>query len=838
MAEKNIGGDMNSPRYLDEYNPHLDLTVSEHKKRKNDYDWAKYMMDYFMTFDNKSPEDLEKYDERWELHRGSWSKLEKYEEDLSFKYEGQEYGIKGLKMRHFPIINRVSMNILGGIISNPLITMVKDFSPKSKNYRERQKLEFAQNYAYDKLVKPRIQKIQQEFLQEIGEEAVENATPEQQQAIQQELGNRIDSLVPEDLKMAIDTQLSPEERIGQKFLEHFVKEEKVNEKFSLGAEDAVVNAEEYYRINIINGKPRMEVLNSKYVDFGGSEHVEFCEDATYAKYEQYLTPQDVIQKYGKHLVKKDIKELETLFNNFTSGGYNRSQEQWENLSLTEYMADNPAIEDFIRSSGVYTKEGQDKLKYLYAKVGGLGGGNHRNTTYWGIRETYVTWKWLRHMKMVTRVINGKEVEVFKDHHYKKNASKGDIKIKEIMVPQVWHGVTLGETGSDLKIMVEPFPYQYNSLKDPFDVKLPIFGCKFNTHRNNTKNISFIDLGMPFQFEYNSLKRDWEKFRRTNIGKVLLGTVNMIPDNMSPGDFYGMLQNLKLGLVSDKYEGKQGRGLEGLKGVDLSQGQEMLEVLKDMEMVKEDMYEAMYFNKHKLGQGGQYSTATQTQVNVQAVDAQLSKFHDKRRQIKERVLLFALNLTIAAYHDDDDKKAQVLDDMSIAYLETNYEFLSITEWAVHVVDDYKESRRLEQVRMQIQAFIQNGATTKDIIAIMRASSLSELQEIAERIDKKKEEQVNKQRQHESSMIDKQNQYAQKLAEFQQNKEDVRKQAELDASIKRAELSAQQMERAADINQNNIADSTENARAKLSAEERMKQRELEYKRWETLQKLRDK
>jgi len=47
-------------------------------------------------------------------------------------------------------------------------------------------------------------------------------------------------LVPEDLKMAIDTQLSPEERIGQKFLEHFVKEEKVNEKFSLGAEDAVV----------------------------------------------------------------------------------------------------------------------------------------------------------------------------------------------------------------------------------------------------------------------------------------------------------------------------------------------------------------------------------------------------------------------------------------------------------------------------------------------------------------------------------------------------------------------------------------------------------------------
>ena len=78
----------------------------------------------------------------------------------------------------------------------------------------------------------------------------------------------------------------------------------------------------------------------------------------------------------------------------------------------------------------------------------------------------------------------------------------------------------------------------------------------------------------------------------------------------------------------------------------------------------------------------------------------------------------------------------------------------------------------------------------------------------------------------------------MAEFQQNKEDVSKQAELDASIKRAELSAQQMERAADINQNNIADSTENARAKLSAEERMKQRELEYKRWETLQKLRDK
>lgn len=821
--------------YLDYINPNLSLTVSEAHKRKNDYAWAKHLIDYYDGTIAKSPEEMERYDENYELHRGSWSKIEDYEDKLSFKINQKEYGVGGLRLRHFPIINTISMRILGEIVQKPLIPVVRDFSASSKNYRDRYRMQVTQDYLYNKLVKPREDAIRQNFFTRLGIEDPRQLNPEQQQQAEQQVQQMLSQSLPNDLKQSMDSQMSPEEIIFQNFLKHIIKEQKINDKFITGAENSIVTGEEYYRINVINGKPRVEVLNPKYVTWQGSEHTEFVEDGTFVKYEQYLTPQDIIQKYGQHLMSKDIKELERLFIDFGQSDSSNNGSKWKRLEETEVFANYPELQDFVGQ--VNTKEGQEKLALIYSMFSNhnRGGAGMEHISPWGIRECYIAFKWQRWMKLVTREVNGKRVELWKADHYTKNKSKGDLKVERKLVPQVWHGVVLGEAGSSVKINVEPVPWQYNSLKNPFDVKLPIHGRKLNTHMNNTRNVSFIDLGKQYQYEYNSLRRDWEKYRRTNIGKIVLATVDAIPDGMDIGDFYNMLDTVGIGFVDSKYDGSNPMfDMNAFRNFDLSKATDMASVLRDMEYVKNEMYQAMYYNTAKLGQQGQYTTATTAQMNIQAADAQLAKFHDLRRQIKERVLEYTLNVTIAAYAEDDDMKAKVLDDISIAYLESNYEYLSTREYNIFVVDDYRENQKLEFIRQQLQAFIQNGANVEEVVAIAKAESLAEMQEIAERVERRNAENMKAQREQELAVLQNTKKAEFDLVKYQEEMRNLREERKHEVEIARAELLAMQMANANDIDQNKVPDSLQRAMLEIQSKERIKDKELDYKRWETNQK----
>lgn len=812
---------------VDDLNPQLALDVTEAKKTKKDNELAKRMMDYWDSYTTKTPEEYANYDENMELHRGSWTTLEDNEDAINFNVGGTDYGISGLKMRHFGIINRVSTAILGEFVQNPLITMVTSHSSASKNYKDRHRLEIAQQYLHNRLVRPKVQRIQSEFLQQMGIEDPSGIPPEEQQQLQEQMNQRVQSQLPSELMEAAESAVSPEEVIFQKFLALLAREQDMESKFIMGGEYAVTVAEEAYRVNTIHKKPYVEVLNPKYLEYWGSDHVEFIEDKTAAKYDQYLTPQDVIQKYGEELMKKDIKELERLFNQWGTGNTNNRGQTWERLNDTEFLANHPEFEEWIGE--INTREGQDKLALMYAMTSKRRGAGDRNRSDshvpFGIRESYICWKWTRWMKLVTREVNGKRVELWRDDHYTKNSAKGDIKVERHLVPQVWHGITLGEQGSDIKIKVEPVPWQYNSLENPFDVKLPILGRVYNTQQNNQKKVSFIDLGKPYQYEYNSLRRDWEKYRRTNLGKVLLMTANSLPDNMNFGDLYEMLNNLSIGIISDKYEGMNAQlDTNNLRQFDLNKAVDMASVLKDMEYVKNEMYQAMYYNVAKLGMQGQYTTATTSQMNMRAADAMLAKFHNERKQVKERVLQYALDVTLAAYHDNDNVKAKILDDLSIAYFEKNYEYLSTKEYSVFVVDDYREGQKLEFIRQQLQAFIQNGASTTEIIAMAKAESLSEMEKVAERVERRQQQQAQATQQSELKRMQMEQKQEIDLQKWLEERRALRQERENEVRLRMAELNSMQMANANDIDENKVPDSVQKARLEIDAKERMLEKEL--------------
>lgn len=549
------------------------LWVSDAKKQAYDKALAKDFMDYFDMANEIDDGRCGRLQENFELHAGRWKKIETINPAVTITL-GQENVVLGSgKLHHYPIIDRVSKSVVSDLIMRPLIPVIKDNSSKARNHRERIRLERVQSYFYNTVIQPTLAQVTAEYDQTNGITDVVSLPVEAQKQRQFDIERRFRQETPEEIFTYLQRLSTPDEMVAEAILKEGMRYVKAKSKFDTGAENAVITAEEYYRLGIINKMPYMEALNPKWVVWGGSEHTEYVEDGQFAKYVQYLTPEDVITKYSHHLMKADVKRLSNLYSEIPGYSYENKRERSTRgieRRIVDLFADNPELQSDIDPR---TREGQNKLKNLYATL------THSSRDGYGIRECYVTWRWMRKVKFVTRMVNG-ELETFiRDEHYRKDPFAGDLKVIEKAIPQTWHGVKLGE---EFYLDVNAIPYQYNNINDPFDVKLGIYGGKYNTFQNNVRNASLIDLGKPWQYKYNVLMKKMEEHQATDIGKVFLGTTTMIPKGWTWAQWYKSLFLAKTAIVSNHREGINNLDASIFRSIDLSRTVDIENDLRQLE----------------------------------------------------------------------------------------------------------------------------------------------------------------------------------------------------------------------------------------------------------------
>lgn len=791
------------------------LIVSDTKKLANNSALAKDYMDYYDMASGIDAAKIKKIQENYEIHSGRWPEIELITPSLNINIGGENIVLGTGNLNHYPIIDRVSKSVVSDLQIRPIIPIIRDNSSKARNFRERLRLEKVQSFYYNTFIKPRLDQITMEYDMQNGIKDVVSLPIEAQKQRRFDIEQRFKRETPEEVLAIMEKTSTPDELLGQELLKEAMRHTKAKRVLRTGSESAVVTGEEYYRVGIHNDLPYIKWLNAKWVAWGGSEGVINAEDGQFASYTNYLTPEDAVTKHSTLLEGKDLKQIARLFSQVPgTNEYNRSySNDGIQREIVKIFRDNPQLQNEINPR---TLEGQNKLRNLYANLG------HNIREGYGIKETYVTWRWLRKVKFVTRIDSNGNLDTFvRSEHYRKDPLAGDIEVIERAIPQAWEGTKLAD---EFYIGVGPIPYQYSDLDNPFDVKLGIYGGKYSTAQNNVRNNSLIDLAKPWQYRYNVQMKKMEEHQATDLGKIFLGTTTMLPKGWTWSQWYRSVFIAKTAIVSTHKEGINSMDADIFKSIDMSRAVDIGNDIKQLEYLENKIISSMYSSPEKIGNISEYATNQNTQIAIQGVDRQMYSFHERSREIRENVLNALLKVAMFVYKDNESVKSIVLSDFLRAHYEQNFEFGDAGSLSVTLVDDFQESEKLNQMRQLALTFLQNGMTGSQLAALFDAESIPEMRQFLEEVDRKREKQTQEEFQRQESLIEKQRQAAETQLLLQQEFQAAEAERERQVKLRVAEFNASMNENAMDVDRNKINDSLEQAILRIQSDERIKAAEL--------------
>ena len=197
-------------------------------------------------------------------------------------------------------------------------------------------------------------------------------------------------------------------------------------------------------------------------------------------------------------------------------------------------------------------------------------------------------------------------------------------------------------------------------------------------------------------------------------------------------------------------------------------------------------------------------------------------------LKQDMLTSLCNVTISSFKDNEYMKELLLDDLQKAYYELNIEPFSASSIALFLVDDFDEGRKIEGMRQLALSIIQNGGSARDIARIFSSDSMAEIEEVLDRSDKKKQKEVDAQRQHEQELADKQAQMAKMQLELKQQFDQAEADRDRQVKIRLAEINAQFMANANDIDHNKVSDALQKAVLEIQSKEKIHREEMEVEK----------
>ncbi len=781
----------------------IDRQVSYNKKKANDFARQKDLLLFYDTYYDREKEinERQKLQVNYDLYNGRLD-VEMYDDPICFEIEGESIKFDNGAVTHYPLISQIANAMHGEIINRPFRPTAKDTGPLRDTLRSKKWNELIRDYLQSTVVNP----LQEELLQSIPREQLAQLSPEQQQQFQAQLSQEVSARTPKEIMDFMQNDYrTPTERQAQQLLDYLVDTQDIRWKQSEGFKHAIITGEEVYYTGIRHDEPVFEPVNIMYFTCGGSQNTEWVQKKTWARYEQWLTYEDATQKYAEYLKPKHYKYLEGYIEPI--GGTRKDfNEPKHNLTEQRFMYDVSHNSDHYEKKygkvNYKTKEGQYKLGEIYKDVIAKYGGEYgKSPSNYGVREAHIVFRDKRKLRRVTRVVGGKVERFWMDEHYEVRPE--DIKVVDVWVDEIWEGTILG-TGSDpLFINIQPIPYQYKSVFNPFDVDLPYYGKKYNTHMNNTKNISLVDRGkayqMDFDVEMSKLKRDLA----TNIGTVFVMLMGMKPDSWKWQEWLNTMKNSHLLLADPHKHGLNNFDPQIMRSVDLSKVSDIANRIQMLNFFRENLIQSMFFNSSRLGGIGQHATNLNIQTNTGASFNQTEAYFETHRVIVQKALDAYLSRAKIVYKDKPYKTARIFDDVTKADLELSPDFW-YSELGVVVDTSNAELQQIELLKQQMLAFTQNGMSLDGVMELALADSRSDIINIIRResskIEQNRSEELAAQQQANQNAInaDLQKEQQANQLKYTMHQENILSQE------RRAVTSSMTLANANDIDQNNQND----------------------------------
>lgn len=847
--------------YIESY-----LESHKYNRDKERQEYMERMTNHYIDQSKDYAQDLDRMIENYNIKNGRLRR-EDYVQLCTVTGSGEE---SLALVDNYNLINNAISVLKGEELKRPFPFAIASNSQRIRNRIEREKTDMLLKYS------AKIFNIEMEKAKRMMELESQNLSEEEAQEkmeqLEKEFENRYDGI--QDIASIISNYESIaniEEATANKLIKALYKKFDFKKIKNRCFEHLIISGYEFVEIYSNNKYqvPRIAELNPLDVFYSKTNNIEYIEDAQYAGRRSMISPDQAIDKWGEYLDDDKIREIFSYRNTMGYGNDDFVFDGSANNPFKRKRVNDPTRSGYSHTSsrhyraGIGTFVDPDGANFITvnsnATLPGLHSSTYGVTQMPQIEEIVLYWKSIVEIGKVTYINEYNEVDytfTTSDFVVPSDAKKvitkptntgvptiewewtdhngNPIKLEWIKVNTVNKSVKLGNT----IIVCEPLKDVYRSLKDPYQVKLPINGVAMNNI--NTYPVSYVDMMKPWQKLFTMMMARFLRTIKLDRGTVLGLNLPLLTSTgyemekvMSILDKQNIFLYDSLSAAQDPETAYLAQGTP-ITNVDISSHNTLQRYMEILQFIQNNLIESAGLNPQRMANSSEGNTATDNTRDMQTsqtITEPVFYLHDClwesiMRSYMETVFTFLTDSSgmMESILNDEEK---VLIDLSLIDIRDNYNLI--------VTNVGRNRDILEIVQQQVLSLIQNQMITlPQMINMLYTDDIIELKNQAIQYDLDQKEHEKQMQMSEQEHEVRMEQERRKTAEDAQIHENWLKY--MDNTTKmyiekfKAMALASGMDTQKDYNKDGVADymQIEQIERKLELEERktaLKERELQ-------------
>jgi hypothetical protein len=470
--------------------------------------------------------------------------------------------------------------------------------------------------------------------------------------------------------------------LGQHSLEYIEGYCKLQEKFRLEFFHWLVSGEVYSYKSIENNEPFYEVVNVLDLDYDKDPDLPFIEDGEWAVRRKYMNPSTIVEFFYEDLGKTE-KEIKDAINQIEVLGSN----------TTVFSASAPNLYDRTGPQNVYNRL---------------------------VEVKHVVWKSKKKVGICSFIDEmGQPQSIEVDETFKAVKEAGQ-EVEWLWVNEIWEGYLIG---TDMFFKIRPIPVQRTSLDNLAKCKLPYNGRVLSAI--NSRNISLVILGVPYQILYNATMHRIKLAMAKMKDDMIQIDVNLKPKDMSLDEW--LLYGDATGILFVDYNKEGYRGSSTHQSVLKLASTTIQSYIQLLSFIKGEWEEVCGISRQREGQITSSETVGGVERSVVQSSLITEIYFTLFDEFKEREYQGLLDYSKFAWINGKKTSFVLPDSGKIVYLDVDPIEHSEAEYGIFVALSGKAIEKRRALEGQFQNFIQNGAKASTIIDAINSDSFAEIKE---------------------------------------------------------------------------------------------------------------
>ncbi len=636
------------------------------------------------------------------------------------------------------------------------------------------------------------QSIEQLFINTLNEQGIDTGIPSQETQTPEYIVKEFESTYRD--KRAIS---------GQHALSFLKKYLRLEEHFDLQFLDFLVAGETYSFRDVISNENVYECVNPLDMDFDKDPDIQFVEDADWVCRRKYMTVSGIVDYFqgDDPFTKEEIADLEV------SAPINS---EW-----------------FIPFAQIQDRQQPFKS---YGRL---------------LEVIHVVWKSRKKVGIVKFMDEyGQEQMLDVTEDYKPTP---DQTIEWHWENEFWEGYRIN---NKYYKKIRPCPVQRGSLDNGSKCKNPYNGRVMSNR--NSKNISLVSLGVPFQVLYNGIHYRMELAISKMKDQMAIMDINIIPKGWDTEKWMNYLDLTGIGFVDYNKEGVRFNA-QHQTAIKLASDtiQAYIQLLAQIKMEWDDVCGISRQREGQISSSETVGGVERAVVQSSLITEMYFRLFD---QFKEREYQAIIDYSRLAWINGKKTSFVHPEYGNTIYLDIDPSEYSEAELGIFMSNSTKDMQKMQKLEQLTQAMVQNGTPASTVVEIIEQESFVQIkdalrkaelktQEFEKHMEEMKAQQQQQALQMQDQMQDKKHAYDLELID-RKGEWDLRKaemtayaidEGDDTAEIQKVMIEAGLKQQEIGLKQQEIAANQTNDNLRMAHESKMKQEDIKIKEKEMQNKL---